>query len=187
MLDSFISQCRTAVTEPDPIPTIRQALEELVSSPEALALAHPAPTDCAVISGATEYLFEDDTLTVALVHTPPGTLQPPHDHTIPAIIGGYAGTELHRMFRRVTDDEAPIAPSGTTDTGPGDVLSLGSAAVHAIDAAPGQWASAVHVYLGGLSSTERSIFHPDTLAEEPLTMERYDEWCRPTPPAPSAA
>ena len=54
-------------------------------------------------------------------------------------------------------------------------------AIHAIGAADGAWTRALHVYLGGLSTVRRSIFHPETMAEEPLTLGRYVAWCRPTP------
>lgn len=44
-----------------------------------------------------------------------------------------------------------------------------------------RWSRAVHVYLGALSSIDRSLFDPDTFDEEPMTVERYAEFCRPEP------
>ena len=39
-------------------------------------------------------------------------------------------------------------------------------------------ARAIHVYLGDIFNVERSVFDPETLAEHPMTPERYDEFCR---------
>lgn len=180
MLDDFIETCRTAALEPDAIAKTRAAVEELVESPADLAVAYPAPADCDLISGYSDYVYADEALTVCMVHTPPGIEQPPHDHLMTAIIGGYAGVELHRHFRRTPAGDAALAPAGTTDLAAGDVLTIGTAGVHAIDAAPGQWSSAIHIYLGALGSVARSVFHPDTFEEHPLTMAQYDEWCRPS-------
>ena len=52
-------------------------------------------------------------------------------------------------------------------------------AVHAIAAAGPEQCRAIHVYLGPISTVERSLFHPETFAEEPLTIERYAEFGRP--------
>lgn len=179
MITSFIDTCRDAVRGPRAVADVRAAIEDLVSEPTRLAREYPAPLGCTVVSGHSDYLFEDGTLTICMVHTPPGVEQPPHDHLMTAVIGGYAGVELHRLFRRTPDGPAPIEMSTTTGLAPGDVLTIGTAGVHAIDAAPGAWSSAVHVYLGELGSVARSVFHPDTFEEHELTMERYNGWCRP--------
>ncbi len=182
MLDDFVTTCRSAAVGPDPLSAIRSAAEQLVASPLGLATDHPAPIECAAISGHSDYLFEDDNLTVVLVHTPPGVLQPPHDHAMPVVIAGYAGTELHRLFRRSGAGAVSLTPSGHNNVGPGEVFALGSNAVHAIDASPGGWSSAVHIYLGDLSSASRSLFNPETGAGRPFTADRYDDWCRPIAP-----
>lgn len=180
-LDPFITMCRAAVTKPDAMTAIRSVVEDLVAEPEALATAFPAPKMTLAVSGESKTVFEDDTISIMLVHAPPQTAQPPHDHQMSVVIGGYAGTELHRLYRRVPDansDGPAVELTGDTDVGPGDVFTLGAQGIHAIDAAPGQWSSAVHVYLGRLSTVGRSLFHPDSFVEEPLDLKMYDKYCR---------
>ena len=86
----------------------------------------------------------------------------------------HEGNEVQRAFRR---EGGSLVRSGGADIGPGDVLALGPWAVHAISA-NGTWCRAVHVYLGSLSSIDRSLFDPETFDEEPMTDERYENFCR---------
>lgn len=179
MLNDFIAQCRDLVAGDEPVVAVRAAMDDLLTAhAHELADAYPAPTDSTSISGESNTLFEDDTLSVMTVHTPPGVAQPPHDHLMSVVIGGYAGVEQQRLFRRTPGSDVDIEFTGTKDIGRGDILVLGPQGVHAIDAAGPEWASAVHVYLGRLSATKRSLFHPDTFVEEPLTLDRYDTLCR---------
>ena len=177
MVEEFIRTCRMLVVGDSPVVEIARALEQLVAEPTALAAQIPEPVERpdGSVAGFDELLFEDDSLTVFVVHSAPGIQQPPHDHLVSAVIGVYEGIEEQRYFRR---HGGSLVPSGAADIGPGDVLTLGPNAVHAISAS-GRWCRAVHVYLGALSSIERSLFDPDTFDEEPMTVERYAEFCRP--------
>lgn len=176
-LEDFVTNCRDAVAGEDAIQTIQALMRDLIAEPGELAAAHPAPTACKAISGQSDEVFEDASLSIMLVHAPPGVQQPPHDHRMSVVIGGYAGVEAHRLFRRTPDAAQPIEPSGESNVGPTDVLTLGARAVHAIDAVGPEWSSAVHVYLGELSAIDRSLFHPETFAEEPLDLVAYDDYC----------
>lgn len=177
MVEEFITTCRTLVVGDSPVVEITRAMEQLVADPAALAAQIPEPVERPdrAISGFDEILFEDESLTVFVVHSAPGIQQPPHDHRVSAVIGVYQGIEAQRYFRR---DGATIVHSGAADIGPGHVLTLGPAAVHAISAGE-SWCRAVHVYLGALGSIDRSLFDPDTFDEEPMTVERYAEFSRP--------
>lgn len=177
ILDDFIARCRSLVVGENPVVEITRAMEQLVAEPEALAAQIPEPVNRPdrSVAGFDEILFEDESLTVFVVHSAPGIQQPPHDHLISAVIGVYEGIEQQRYFRR---DGGSLVRSGGAGIGPGDVLTLGPAAVHAISAS-GSWCRAAHVYLGALSSIDRSLFDPDTFDEEPMTVERYAKFCRP--------
>lgn len=154
-------------------------MERLVAEPSALAEQIPEPITGpgSSVAGSDEILFEDESLTVFVVHSAPDVEQPPHDHLISAVIGVYEGVEEQRYFRR---DGESLIRCGGADIVPGEVLTLGPTAVHAISAG-GRWCRAVHVYLGALSSIDRSLFDPDTFVEEPMTAERYEELCRRRP------
>lgn len=181
VLDDFVDECRALAGDDttDRWTTVSAAMERLVSDPAALAAAIPEPAvpDPEPIAGIDEIVFEDDTVSVILVHTPPGTDQPPHDHLVDTFIGVYEGVEVHRFFAR--DDATTLVPAGGRSVGVGETVSMRPEAVHAIAAEGPDWCRAVHVYLGPLSSIDRSIFHPETFAEERLTMARYEQWCRP--------
>lgn len=176
VLKEFVATCRALVVGEHPIAEITQAMELLVADPSALAAQIPEPVmgPGSSVAGFDEILFEDEFLTVFVVHSAPGVQQPPHDHLISAVIGVYEGIEEQRYFRR---DGGSLVRSGGADIVPGDVLTLGPLAVHAISANI-DWCRAVHVYLGALSSIDRSLFDPDTFEEEPMTVERYTEFCR---------
>ena len=175
-LDEFVTECRLIVGRPGAHANVRTAMGKLLEQAEAIAAAHPQPVD-ADISGASETLFEDESVSIMIVHTPPDIAQPPHDHRMSVVIGGFRGTETQRLFRRSPHSTTPIEFHGTDTVGVRDVFSLGPTGVHAINAIGPEWAGAVHVYLGQLSTTERSLFHPHTLAEEPLELDVYNEYC----------
>ena len=148
----------------------------LVAEPAVVAaqIREPVVVPGSSIAGVDEIVFEDESLTVLVVHSAPDVRQPPHDHLISAVIGVYEGIEEPRYFRR---NGGSLVRSGGADIGPGDVLTLGPAAIHAISAT-GSWCRAVHVYLGALDSVDRSLFDPDTYDDEPMTVERYAGFCR---------
>lgn len=176
-MDAFVDRCRKAVQGPDALASVRAAVEDLLKDADLLATNHPAPTSTIAISGSSEEIFEDETVSIMFVHAPPKVAQPPHDHRMSVVIGGYAGQEVQRFFRRTPGSPQAIEPSGGATIASGDVLTLGAQAVHAIDAAGPAWSSAVHVYLGKLSVVERSLFHPETFVEEPLDLKKYDSYC----------
>lgn len=176
VLADFIETCRSLAVGERPVVEITSAMEQLVANPTELAAKIPQPPDGpdASVAGIDQILFEDHSVTVFLVHSRPGVVQPPHDHLISAVIGVYEGAEEQRYFRR---DGDTVVPSGGATIEPGQVLTLGPSAIHAIAAVGSAWCRAVHVYLGPLSSIDRSLFDPVTFAEEPLTTDRYDHFC----------
>lgn len=177
LLQKFVDDCRSAATTDAGVVDIARLLEELLADPAAVVeAASPLPSPLPEI-GHEEVLHEDDDLTVMIVNTMPGIDQPPHDHRMAAIIGSFFGREDQRFFVRL--------PTGLKElTGRsiecGSVLTLGRKSIHAISAPGPEPTRAIHVYLGRIYAQERSLFDPDTFVEEPLTIERYDEYCRPS-------
>ncbi len=176
LLAGFVDECRAAATGDDAVVRIVAILEQLIVDRDGLAEATgPLPDDIPAM-GIDETLFEDEHVTVMVIATPPDIAQPPHDHRMTAVIGVFDGQEDQRFFVN--------APSGLRElTGrsiaTGEVMSLGRKTIHAISATGPQACRAVHVYLGPLATVERSIFHPDTLVEEPFSVEAYEAYCRP--------
>ena len=174
VLDGFVERCRTIVVGDDPVVALTNEMERLVADPSVLRRIIPIPTTRESVAGFEQIVFEDEDLTVFVVHSAPDVVQPPHDHLMSAVIGVYEGSERHRLYRR---DAGALVHSGGADVGVGEVLLLGPSAIHAISA-PTEWCRAIHLYVGSLTTADRSLFDPDTGAEEPMTADRYAELCR---------
>ena len=104
----FINACRAAAAANDAVTVTRAVVREAVRALAAGAV-HLPPLDSTharhgggLLLGRDRTLFEDDTVTVAVVETEPGHLQPPHDHSMCAVIGVFEGGERNRFFRRET-------------------------------------------------------------------------------------
>ena len=176
LLLQLVDRCLQALDASDPRADVVAALEEFVAEPQPLLgqLGAPDHTEGGP-TGIDETFYEADDLVVMICHTRPGLDQPPHDHRFETIIGAYDGVEHHRFF---ITTPVGVQAAGSRDLCAGEVLALAPDAIHAISATGDQWCSAIHVYLGNINAVERSLFHPENLTENPLTMERYIEWCR---------
>lgn len=175
LLDDFVETCRGLAAGDSPESEIAAATRELMVRAAELREQVAPFTDLDPLVGADETVFEDDTVTIMVLDTPPYVVQPPHDHSMTAIIGVFDGVEDHRLYRRTGDG---AVASGTKAVGPGETLVLGPEAIHAICAGGDSWARAIHVYLGPLAKVERSMFHPDSLVSEPFDLDRYRDYCQ---------
>ena len=172
----FVSECRDAASARDAVTATRAVVREAVRGLASEAIALP-PLDSiyarhggGLLLGHDRTLFEDDTVTVVIVETEPGHLQPPHDHAMCAVIGVFEGGERNRFYRR-TGNQARLATRRVVR--PAEVIALRERTVHAISADAGERCRALHVYLGPLASRPRSLFHPETGIEEPFDFDSY--------------
>ena len=183
VLEAFVNKCISALDSDSSRDTIVREMHELFANPITLAAQIPPFTEDEVTTsehgwrvGGEQILHRDDNLTVMVLDTLPGVIQPPHDHNMNAFIGVFEGCEEQRFWLRDTEGAVPAAGRVLTA---GEVMPLGMRAIHAISAPANHPARAIHVYLGDIYDTERSVFDPETLAEHAMTPERYDEFCRP--------
>ncbi|MEM8705876.1 MAG: hypothetical protein AAGE98_05420 [Actinomycetota bacterium] len=183
VLEAFVETCKRAVKGDDARATIHAAMTELFADPATLAAGIPAFAAADVETsprgfrlGGEALLHQAADLSVMVLGTLPGVVQPPHDHEMVAMIGVFEGCEEQRFWAR-TDDG--IEPAAGRMLEAGEVMVLGERTIHAISSPPHEDARAIHVYLGDIYAIERSVFDPDTLQEHPMTSERYDEFCRP--------
>lgn len=172
----FVSECRDAASANDPVTATRAVVRDAVRALASGVVSLP-PLDStyarrsgSLLLGRDQTLFEDDSATVTIVDTEPGHLQPPHDHSMCAVIGVFEGGERNRFFRR-TDGQARLATRRVVR--PAEVIALRERTVHAISAEADEPCRALHVYLGPLSSRPRSLFHPETGTEEPFDFDTY--------------
>jgi len=172
----FVSECRDAAAAGDAVTATRAVVRDAVRALASGVVALP-PLDsiharhCGrLLLGRDRTLFEDDASTVAIVETEPGHLQPPHDHSMCAVIGVFEGGERNRFYRR-TGRRARLATRRVVR--PAEVIALRERTVHAISAEAGEPCRALHVYLGPLSSRPRSLFHPESGIEESFDFDTY--------------
>ena len=172
----FVNECRDAALANDAVTATRAAVRQAVRALASEVVAMPrlesvfARRSGELLLGHDQTLFEDDTVTVAIVETEPGHFQPPHDHSMCAVIGVFEGGERNRFFRR-SGHRARLATRRVVR--PGEVIALRERTVHAISAEAGERCRALHVYLGPLSSTPRSLFHPESGLEEPFDFDTF--------------
>lgn len=174
-IDQFITDCREAAVGENAFEATSEIMRQAVNDPAAVRAAISPPAELTYVGdmaiGFDKILFEDATVTVFLVDTEPGHLQPPHDHQMYALIGVYEGVERNRFFAR---ENGGLKPAGEQNIEAGKVLRIHPSTIHAISASGSESCRALHVYLGGLSSIDRSLFDPQSGKEEPMTSDRYD-------------
>ena len=172
----FVSECRGAASASDPVTAARAVVREAVRALSSGVVVLPplasiyARHSGELLLGHDRTLFEDDAVTVTIVETEPGHLQPPHDHAMCAVIGVFEGGERNRFFRR-TGGRARLATRRVVRSA--EVIALRERTVHAISADAGERCRALHVYLGPLSTRTRSLFHPESGLEEPFDFDTY--------------
>src|SRR5689334_4911812 len=99
--ESFIADCRRLVGEPHAARRILERMREATADPEALATAVPSlPTGAGTFDAP---LWRSPELTILNVTLNSGTLSPPHDHSMWAVIGIYAGAETNIFYRPDAD------------------------------------------------------------------------------------
>jgi len=183
VLEQLVGRCKQAIAGDRAREDISTVMQALFEDPETLAATIPRFRDDEVATsprgfrlGGEHICHQSTDLTVMVLDTLPGVIQPPHDHNMIAMIGVFEGCEQQRFWTRGQDG---ITPTTGRLLEAGEMMVLGERAIHAISAPDHAPARAIHVYLGDITNAERSVLDPDTLDEHLMTSERYDEFCRP--------
>ncbi len=161
--DTFVADCVTALSEPEPRLAIKAVLDRACADPGAIAAALPPErAEIARIHVSPE-------LTIIKVVWAPGMHLGPHDHRMWATIGIYSGGEDNAFYRRTPDG---LTESGGRSLRVGDACLLGDDTVHAVTNPTAQFAGAIHIYGGDFFTTPRSEWDESTLEEQPYDVER---------------
>jgi predicted metal-dependent enzyme (double-stranded beta helix superfamily) len=168
-LDRFLDDCRSAITETDPLLAVRDLLESALGRPSEVATA------LSPIKGGLWVLHRSDEISVVHGVWPPGVALFPHDHRMWAAIGIYTGQEDNTFYRRDREDPHKIVSSGGKQVRTGDVLILGDEAIHAVANPLGRFTAALHVYGGDFVGTARSQWGPGPPEERPYDLELVRE------------
>jgi predicted metal-dependent enzyme (double-stranded beta helix superfamily) len=99
----------------------------------------------------------------------------PHDHRMWAVIGIYTGQEDNTFYRRSAPGSPTLTESGGKEVAVGDVLALGSDAIHAVANPKAHLTGAIHVYGGDFVNEERSQWGPGPEEERPYDMGQLTE------------
>jgi predicted metal-dependent enzyme (double-stranded beta helix superfamily) len=153
-VDAFVAECRTCLAEPEPRVAIADLLEQTVDPASRCEVALPAQR------AELTPLHHSPDLTVLKVVWAPGMSIWPHDHSMWAAIGIYAGQEDNTFFRRVDDD---IEPRRTCELSTADVVLLGDDVIHAVHNPLGECTGSIHVYGGDFFGRDVSQWDPETL------------------------
>jgi predicted metal-dependent enzyme (double-stranded beta helix superfamily) len=163
-LDTFLEDCRRAVSETEAPLAVKEVLERAVRTPDSIAEALPAQRAQLVP------LLTSEELTVLHVVWAPGMRFRPHNHLMWAAIGLYGGREDNTFYRRQDDG---IVTSGGRVLSTGDVALLGAETIHAVENPERVHTGAIHVYGGDITARPgRSEWDDETLAEVPYDFER---------------
>lgn len=166
-VDQLIADCRVALTETGAESAIRQLVERAVSEPAAITKALGEPR-----RGAIQTLHRSSTLTVLNVIWAPHMTIMPHDHRMWAVIGVYGGREDNIFWRRLPDEDGRIEAAGARSLSSKDATGLGRDIVHSVVNPTARFTGALHVYGGDFFQVPRSEWDPETLLEQPYSVDK---------------
>ena len=163
--EEFLRSCAEVAGLPD------GAARTAAMAREALV----APGFGAAVQARREQGMPDDgtfvrtaTFTALPADVPPGTLSPPHDHRMWAVIAVYEGQEDNVFYARDPEAHDALRECGRASAAAGEVLELGAEAIHTIANTRHGMLRAVHFYGGDLIGTVRSVWDAATGEERTL-------------------
>ncbi|WP_127114277.1 hypothetical protein [Shimia sediminis] len=165
-IDDIVARLRAAAKTPEARAKVRAIVEEVVADPDAAARAFGDPGDDVI-------LFEDDTVSIWYCHFHPGMSVPAHDHQLSGSIGVFRGRERNDFFN--ADPAGGLRKSSDVFLGPGDALSFGPNAIHSVTCVSETPCNGLHVYLGALTTVERTLFDIDKGDAMPFDDENYEK------------
>jgi len=168
--DEFISTCLEASRETESIPALSEVVSRAISMNASLNLRFPIPLD----PDDDGILLQSPGLTIASAIFPRGFSTGVHNHTMPAIIGVWTGTEDNVIFEKAVHGVVAV---DSIRVQAGQVLSLASDAIHDVHVPSSSWSGALHVYLGDLIGVKRSEWSEPLMEESPFDGENlHEKW-----------
>lgn len=169
-LDGFVADARRAAASADPLAAVTRLMAETLADPAHVAAGAPVPVQDETC------LFEDGTVSVWHERFMPDVELPPHDHAMPAVLGVYQGREKNRLWPVV---DGVALPGGALILEAGQFHVFAPTDVHSVHALDGLPSLGLHIYLGPLTATSRSLFDWTTGAAIALTGSNFEDLVRP--------
>jgi predicted metal-dependent enzyme (double-stranded beta helix superfamily) len=167
-LDRFVADCRGALAEGGGQKAVREVLARAVADPAGVlaGLGEPRRAEIRPLHRAPD-------LTILNVIWGPGMTVMPHNHAMWATIGVYTGCEDNIFWRRIETEDGPrIEAAGARALRVRDCAPLGRDIIHSVTNPIPRLTGAIHVYGGDFFAAERSEWEPETLREEPYSVEK---------------
>jgi predicted metal-dependent enzyme (double-stranded beta helix superfamily) len=165
-IEHLVAELRQAALAENPRAAVKDVLEAAVADPTRMRAQMPEYEENDVI------LHEDETVSIWHCRFMPGQTVPPHDHQMLATIGVYSGAERNDFYQ-AHPDTGGIQKSSEVVLEAGNVLQIGPNAIHSVGCASEEPCLGIHVYLGALTTVDRSLFDVEGGAVLPFTDENY--------------
>lgn len=166
--DQFLADCQAALADSAPERAVRQVVERAVADPTAVLCGLGEPSRAGI-----QPLYRSAELTVLNVIWAPRMTLMPHDHRMWGVIGIYTGREDNIFWRRIEDERGgKIEAAGARSLGDRDTFPMGRDLIHSVTNPIPRLTGAIHVYGGEFFTTPRSEWDPETLLEQPFSVER---------------
>ena len=168
--EHFVVECLLASSESEPIPALKDVVSRAVSKSAALNARFPVPMD----PDDDGILHRSAELTVTSAIFPRGFTTGIHNHTMPAVIGLWTGSEDNLFYEQTSQG---VLLAGSVRIEYGQVLALTTNAIHDVHVPPSSWSGALHVYLGDLIGVNRSEWSVASMDAVPFDGEKlHKRW-----------
>ena len=166
-----------AARRPNPCESTRCMLTALR---ERLDEVHEALDFCACDSPEEapdrQIFYRSPNLAMMRICFCPGLRTPPHNHATWAAILMLSGKERNTLYRRCSTHGLVRKEDIVLEAG--SVFLMEANDIHVAECAADHPAVALHVYGGDLDLLPRSVWHPETLEEFPMELNRYEKFSR---------
>lgn len=146
---------------------IAELVGRAIHEPRALQAVFQVPVD----PDDDGIVLRSPDLLVANAFFPGGFTTGIHDHTVPAVIGVWAGHEDNHLYEQT---DRGLEQTRVIRLVPGEVLALDDAAIHDVHAPARAWSGAIHVYLGDLLGADRQAWPSSDEQPSPFDGEAFE-------------
>jgi predicted metal-dependent enzyme (double-stranded beta helix superfamily) len=177
----LVSRARDALRAAEPAQSIGALLRETIAAapPRELRRALLGVEAAERMDGTPRFgqhvLVDSPELTIFHATLPPGFVNAPHDHRTWAVVAVYEGEERNVFYERRDDALVPVA--SLVATAP-RVVVMRDDTIHAIENRLPTPSYAIHAYGNAHFHVARSMWHPETLREEPRDEKTFAAWSR---------
>lgn len=157
--DQFVEDCTDALYEDDPQAAILDHLSRAMRDHTAVLAAMGEPRHAGM-----DVLIASRRLTIFGAMWAPNMTLAPHNHHMWALIGIYTGREDNIFWKQTSQG---LRAGGASCLFAGDVASLPRDVIHSVTNPLGRFTGGLHIYGGDFFNTERALWNPETLDEQP--------------------